>query len=407
MTPLLRKLIGLNWVLLLTMYGLLVFGLFAIESAARHLPGGGARFADMQRQWIVIGSIAYWGAALVDYRWMRWLGIPFYAVGVGLMVYAMAQGSDEHQLAMFGISFQPAQIVIAAGIVLISSLVQDVGKIHRWLQEPFVKIAIIGGLSGLPFLMVVKMGDMGSALVWLPVVGALMLVSGVPFRYLTFLGLVGSGLAAVVFFVLLPMASPRGAERIDLYLAMLQNKPVDISGPAYAPYYVSMAVGKAGWSGVGHNASAGRGSLHDKGFIPKNTAHNDFIFAVAAEEQGFRGGLLLLTSYSLLLVTALFIGFYARDIAGRMLIGGVVGLLFAHIFENIGMCLLITPITGIPLPLVSYSGTFVVICMFLLGLVQSVWVHRRPLEARVEEDADQLRSTGKPLLIQSRMPPFR
>jgi len=137
MTPLFRKLVGLNWVLLLTMYGLLVFGLFAIESAARHLPGGGEYFSDLQRKWILIGSIAYWGAALIDYRWMRWLGIPFYAVGVGLMAMAMAQGSDEHQLSMFGFSFQPAQIVIAAGIVLISSLVQDVGKLHcgcstRW-----------------------------------------------------------------------------------------------------------------------------------------------------------------------------------------------------------------------------------------------------------------------------------
>jgi rod shape determining protein RodA len=63
-------------------------------------------------------------------------------------------------------------------------------------------------------------------------------------------------------------------------------------------------------------------------------------------------------------------------LAGRIIVGGVVGLFFAHMFESIGMCVLLTPITGIPLPLVSYSGTFVVICMFLLGLVQSVWVHR-------------------------------
>ena len=67
---------------------------------------------------------------------------------------------------------------------------------------------------------------------------------------------------------------------------------------------------------------------------------------------------------------------YARDPMGRLIVAGTVAILFAHIFENIGMCVLIMPITGIPLPLVSYSGTFVVICMFLLGLVQSVWIHR-------------------------------
>ena len=76
----------------------------------------------------------------------------------------------------------------------------------------------------------------------------------------------------------------------------------------------------------------------------------------------------------------------SRDSSGRIISAAVVALLFAHIFENIGMCVLLTPITGIPLPLVSYSGTFVVMCMFLLGLVQSVWVHRNVEQGDPEED---------------------
>jgi rod shape determining protein RodA len=97
---------------------------------------------------------------------------------------------------------------------------------------------------------------------------------------------------------------------------------------------------------------------------------------VIAEELGFRGALLLIGAYALLLIQGLFIGFYSRDIAGRLIVCMVVALFFAHVYESIGMCILVMPITGIPLPLVSYSGTFVVICMFLLGLMQSVWVHR-------------------------------
>jgi rod shape determining protein RodA len=157
---------------------------------------------------------------------------------------------------------------------------------------------------------------------------------------------------------------------------MVQGREVDISGDAYAPHNVSMAVGKAGWKGVGWKATAEKGSLHDKGFIPLETAHNDYIFAVIAEELGFRGSILLLTAFTLLLIQGLFIAFYSRDVSGRLLVCLVVALFFAHIFESIGMCVLIMPITGIPMPLVSYSGTFVVICMFLLGLVQSVWIHR-------------------------------
>jgi rod shape determining protein RodA len=219
---------------------------------------------------------------------------------------------------------------------------------------------------------------MGSALVWIPVVVVALLVTGIPFRYLTFMGLIGAGLLPLLYFVVLPMVSKRGPERIDTWLRMLQGREVDTSKEAYAPYNISMAVGKAGWKGVGWNAGPETGSLHAKAFIPKDTAHNDYIFAVIAEETGFRGGLIMITAFAILMVQGLIIAFYSRDVTGRLLASLVVALFFAHVFESIGMCLLLTPITGIPLPLVSYSGTFVVVCMMLLGLMQSVWIHRAP-----------------------------
>lgn len=84
----------------------------------------------------------------------------------------------------------------------------------------------------------------------------------------------------------------------------------------------------------------------------------------------------MMMAFLLLLLQCLFVAFYSRDMLGRLIVVGVVGLFFAHIFQNVGMNLLIMPITGIPLPLISYGGTFVVIVLFLMGLVQSVWVHR-------------------------------
>jgi rod shape determining protein RodA len=140
-----------------------------------------------------------------------------------------------------------------------------------------------------------------------------------------------------------------------------------------------MAVGKAGWKGVGWNAGSAQGSLHSKAFIPKDTAHNDYIFAVIAEELGFRGSLLLITAFTALFVLGLHAAFHSRDLAGRLIASMVVALFFAHVFESIGMCVLLTPITGIPMPLVSYSGTFVVVCLFMLGLMQSVWIHRHDI----------------------------
>ncbi|RYD36799.1 MAG: hypothetical protein EOP87_04795 [Verrucomicrobiaceae bacterium] len=385
MTPFLRKLLGMNWVLVLVMYGLLIFGVFMIESAARHLSvshdiltkygSPGAYYSTMQKWWILAGSVVYFAAAFIDYKWIRWLGIPFYVVSIGLMLMAMQQDDNVHRLVIGGFSFQPAQLGISSGIVLIAWLVQDLPKLHRWFAAPFVRIGLIGVLAAIPFFIVMKMGDMGSALVWIPVSIVALLIGGAPFRYMSFMALIGVGLLPLLYFVALPLVSERGPERIDIWLRMLNEEEVDLLGPAYAPHNVSMAVGKAGWKGIGWNSTAPT-SLHEKGFIPRDTAHNDYIFAVIAEELGFRGSLLLITAFALLLIQGLFIAFYSRDVAGRLLASLVVALFFSHVFESIGMCVLLMPITGIPLPLVSYSGTFAVICMFLLGLVQSVWIHR-------------------------------
>lgn len=386
MTPFLRKILGMNWVLVFVMYGLLIFGVFMIESAARHLtvsqeilnqfgsPGG--YYAWMQKRWILIGSVVYFTVAFLDYRWIRWLGIPFYLVSLALMVMAMQEDDSVHRLTRFGLSFQPAQLGISSGILLIAWLIQDLPRIHRWFGAPFIRIGLIGVVAAVPFLMVMKMGDMGSALVWIPVAIVALLIGGAPFRYLSLMTLIGAGLIPLLYFVALPLVSARGPQRIDTWLSMMRGQEVDINKEAYAPHNISMAVGKAGWKGVGWKASAEQGSLHAKGFIPRDTAHNDYIFAVIAEELGFRGSLLLLTAFALLLIQGLFVAFYSRDVAGRLLVCLVVALFFAHLFESIGMCVLLMPITGIPLPLVSYSGTFVVICMLLLGLVQSVWIHR-------------------------------
>jgi rod shape determining protein RodA len=377
------------------MYGLLIFGVFMIESAARHLVvskdilsqygSAGAYYASMQKQWILLGSVAFFGAALVDYRWIRWLGLPFYVSCLVLMAMAMVEDDTVHRLSVMGFKFQPAQLGVSSGIILMAWLLQDLPKLHRFFGAPFMRIALIGGVAALPFLMMMKMGDMGSALVWIPVVIVALLAGGAPFRYLSFMGFLAAGLLPLLYFVVLPLVSERGPERIDTWLRMMRGQEVDISDEGWAPHYISMAVGKAGWKGAGWKASAEQGSLHAKGFIPRDTAHNDYIFAVVAEEMGFRGSLLLLTAFALLAILGLFIAFYSRDACGRMLATLVVALFFAHVFESIGMCVLLMPITGIPLPLVSYSGTFVVICMFLLGLVQSVWIHRNAKPALVVE----------------------
>jgi rod shape determining protein RodA len=375
--------------LVLFMYGLLIFGVFVIESAARHVPvadpaalakygSAGLVFAAKQKTWILLGSVAFFAAALVDYRWIRWLAIPGFALALALMVATLQFGNKVHQLEFGGLTFQPAQMGITAGILLIAWLIQDLPRLHRVFGGSFSRIGVIAVGAGLPFLVAGAMGDTGSALVWVPVTVVALLIGGVAFRHILFMLLIGAGVLPIMYFVVLPSmdSGERAINRVDLWLKMQQGQEVDILDQGYSPHWATVAVGKSGWKGVGWNAPPEKNSVTARGKPSGTTNHNDYIFVVIAEELGFRGTLALLCAYAVLMVQCLLVAYYSRDVTGRLLAALVLTLIFAHVFESIGMCVLLLPVTGIPLPFISYSGTFVVICMFLMGLVQSVWIHR-------------------------------
>ncbi len=384
----------MSWLLTLCMYALLILGVYTIESAARHLSKGGEYYANKQLMWIGLGSVVYFITALVDYKWIKYLALPIYLGSLVMMVVAMKYGNQVHQLSFSGLNFQPAQLSIVAGIIMMAWVLQDLAKWHPLLSLPGAKVIAIGMLALIPFGLVAVMGDLGSAIVWLPVTGIVMLVSGVPFRYLTLMSFLGAAVLPVLFYVLLPNFSERGANRIDTYLDMLNDPNMARNDDNHGAYYAVMAVAKAGYKGEGYKADKTTQSIHARRYIPFNTAHNDYVFAVFAEEQGFRGSLLLVLGFSLLLIQCIVIGYYGRDMSGQIIASAIVGLFFAHMFENIAMCVLLMPVTGIPLPFISYSGTFVVMCMFMLGLVQSVWVHRKVDAGGTDEDV-KLSKRGK------------
>ena len=134
-----------------------------------------------------------------------------------------------------------------------------------------------------------------------------------------------------------------------------------------------ISVGSGGLWGKGW----GQGSQTALGFLPAGAAHNDFIFSVIAEEEGFVGSVVVLTLYAVVLFTGLRIAGQARDRLGKLMAVGVVTLLFSHVFINIGMNIRIVPVTGIPLPLLSYGGSSVLCSLIALGLMQNVYIHRR------------------------------
>jgi rod shape determining protein RodA len=134
-----------------------------------------------------------------------------------------------------------------------------------------------------------------------------------------------------------------------------------------------ISVGSGGLFGKGWR----QGTQHSLGFLPRAGAHNDFIFSVIAEEEGFVGSVVVLTLYAVLLFDGIRIASRARDRLGQLLAIGVVTLLFCHVFINIGMNIGLMPVTGIPLPLISYGGSSVVCSLIAIGILHNVHIYRR------------------------------
>ena len=372
------RLLNLQFGVLIPMYAMLIFSIDLLGSAARHLNTAPDFYPDRQSQWIVIGTVAMLVLVMTPMRWIKWASVPGYFVALVLSVMALFRGNEVHQLEIGGIAFQPAQLMIAMGILTLSFALEwmDSRTEGAWavLSHPICKLLVTGVIVGLPFLLVVVVGDMGFAMVWIPMALFVLLNAKLPLRYILLISFLVLSAMPVMYYGVLPKVSPRGAERIEVYLDLLQGKEVDIQNEGYAAHRVGLVIGKAGWKGVGSNAQVEDGSLHARGYVPMNTAHNDYVFAVFAEEQGFRGVVILLFAYLVLFLSLLFIASLTPQFYGRLVVVGFVSVLFAHVFENIGMCVGLMPITGIPLPFMSYSGTFTLICMAMIGVCQSIWL---------------------------------
>ncbi len=388
-TPLFRRFLGINWALFITMMGLLIFGITAIYSASWMRDSTLATKWEGQAKVGFAALVVYFVFALIDYKWLRWAAIPFYLGGLALLVYAQFSGIEVNGtkgwLKIPGLpTFQPSQVAMAGGIIFMAMLLSSLHKLHPFFRNHFVRMLVAGIAGGIPFLLVLKQGDFGSSLVWLPVIGAMFLVGSIPFRYLFVIVLCGT--LALPFGYYFGLKDYQKA-RITTQFDMLRGKKVDILGDAYSAHNNLLAIGTGGFKGKGFKDPD---SINHQGWITPETAINDFIFAVLAEEHGFLGATLMLTAFLLLLLLCLFVAFYSRDMLGRLIVVGVVGLFFAHIFQNVGMNLLLMPITGIPLPLISFGGTFLLMVLFLLGIVQSVWVHRNDRESPGGDEPEAL-----------------
>lgn len=366
MTPFLRKLLGQNWLLVALMVALAVFGVVAIYSATymRDDPVS-SEFWRKQANWVVVGFFAFMITSLVDYHWIRWGALPMYLAGIFFLILTKFVGQRVYGarswLHLGPINFQPAQLAVVAGIMVLALFLSQFRQMH-----PMLRVLLCGVIVGAPCLLILLQPDLGEVIIWVPVLIALFFVGGIPLRYLICILLIAVAFIPIAYIGLKPYQQ----ERITAFL----HPDVDKQGASWAINQSLIAIGSGGWSGKGFKAPNTQIEL---GFLPATAVHNDYIFSAIGEQWGFVGGIFLIAAFGLLLLTCLFVAFLAGDQFGLLLVVGVSALIFTHIFQNIGMTISILPITGVPLPLVSYSGSFVLMIMFGLGIVNSVWIHRR------------------------------
>lgn len=371
MSPYLRKLLGLNWLLVVLTIALAIFGVVAIYSATyMRTDTIAAEFWRKQAHWVAAGTVAFIVTSLIDYRWIKWGALPMYFAGIFFLVLTRFIGTKVYGarswLDLGPFNFQPAQLAVIAGIMVLALFLSQFKEMH-----PMLRLVLCGAIVGAPCLLILIQPDLGLTIIWGPVLLALLFVAGIPVRYLVCIILI---VAAFIPIAINLGLKPYQKERITAFI----NPDIDTQGSAWAINQSLIAIGSGGWAGKGFKAPNTQIEL---GFLPATAVHNDYIFSAIGEQWGFVGGTILLGAFGLLLLTCLFVAFCAGDQFGLLLVVGFSALIFTHIFQNVGMTISMLPITGVPLPLISYSGSFVLMIMFALGIVNSVWVHRKAVAA--------------------------
>jgi rod shape determining protein RodA len=366
----------LDWPLMLAVIALSTFGSVLVWSATRAAltEQGGDPQAFLKRHLLnlAIGFVLGGLVAILDYRLMRAYAPILYVVScIGLLAVlsplgATINGSHSWIVLGGGFQVQPSEF---AKVGLIGLLAMILGEPRDGEVGPGQRDILLAlGLAGLPAVLILLQPDLGTTLVFAAVILGMLAISGVRKTWLTGLGAVaaGGGFAVWWFGILKPYQVAR--------FTAFANPAADPRGAGYNARQARIAVGSGGLFGKGL-FHGGQTTGH---FVPEQ--QTDFIFTVAGEELGFLGAAVILVLLGLILWRGLRIATQAADLFGRLLATGVVCWLAFQTFENVGMTVGIMPITGLPLPFVSYGGSATFANMIALGLLQAVHLRRHAFD---------------------------
>jgi len=367
-TPLDADLVArLDWILIGACTAIVLIGLLMIYSASRNIvTGDQTYFVKRQLLALTIGLIISIVLLRIDYRKLRDFSLLGYLVTVAMLFLVLSpvgSNSKGHQAWFqlpFGFQFQPSEFAKFGLIVALAGYVNE----HRDEIDPW-RLSVIVGLALIPIGLVQLQPDLGTNMVLIFAVIGLLAVAGVRGRYLLALALLGLTLIFAVVNVGLLQKY-----QVDRLTSVFDTSAQAKQGTAYNQDQSKKTIGTGGFSGLG----LFKGPQTRLGFVPEQ--QTDFIFTAVGEELGFVGGATLLALFAIVLWRTWRTAQLSADLYGTLVCTGVLAIFAFQIFENIGMTMGIMPVTGIPLPFMSYGGSSLVTSCACVALVCSVSARR-------------------------------
>jgi rod shape determining protein RodA len=348
-----------DWVLLALVLIICALGVVEIYSATI-----GTKFIGVhlkQIYWIVGGVTLMFVMSLFNYQALLERVPLMYVISIGSLLAVMVFGRTylgaKRWVQLGSFHFQPSEWVKLVLILAMAKYFADV-KTECTAQD----ILKAGALVGVPMLMVLKQPDLGTALTYMPIAIMGLFLGGMKARHALTILIIGALMAPVAWHVLKPYQRDR--------LTSFMQPEADSQGKGYQVQQSLVAVGAGGIFGKG----TAHGSQTQGQFLP--VPHTDFIFAAFAEEHGFIGAMGLLLLYFIVLMRLIQNAQTAPDRAGAFVVMGVVAVLAFHVLVNVGMVVGFMPVTGIPLPLMSYGGSSVLFMFLALGIVMNIRMRR-------------------------------
>jgi len=346
----------LDWLLLLVASLIAGIGVVEIYSTTFHSPLAGQY--HKQLDWVLVGIVAALVVSQLDYhRLVEQAPVLYFAslfALLAVLVLGRAVAKTHRWITLGGQTLQVSELV------KLTIIVGAAFYLGRRGEKPlgWKDLAVLLVLGGLPAVLVALEPDLGTALTYLAIISAGMLLTGVPKRYLAAVAIVGVLSLPLGWHLMRPYQRDR--------LMSFAHPTEDSQGSGYQVTQSKIAVGSGGLRGKGLR----HGTQSQLGFVP--VSHADFIFAAFAEEQGFVGTLAVLLLYLIMLLRLLDGAQFAPDRAGALLVAGMAAVLFFQVAVNVGMMIGWLPITGIPLPLMSQGGSSVFATFLGIGLAMSV-----------------------------------